>query len=137
MVRVYIALGEIWQSPLIGFGAESFGQENPAPYAGPFGHIGVLSVTVLYESGIVGATALALGFALLLASLWVSARRSAVQHDVKGVGAAAAFIASLVCMLVAYQVSDAMQFGVNWIIVGAASALAVSKASVVPEGSHD
>jgi len=138
MERVGVALGELPQSPLIGFGAESFGQENPDRHTGSGpDHIAVMLVAVTYESGVFGATALALGFALLLASLWTSARRSASQQDVRGVGAAAAFIASLVCMLVAYQVTNSLQFAINWIIIGAASALVVSKAPVVSTASRD
>jgi len=131
MERVYVALGEIWQSPIIGFGAESFGQRHPerngsrAP-----DHLAVMSVAVLYESGIVGATAALLGFLILLATLWLAARRFAAQHNTRAVGACVAFIASLICMMVAYQVTNASQFAVNWIIIGVAAALAASRTTM-------
>jgi predicted MFS family arabinose efflux permease len=85
-----------------------------------------MSIAVLYESGFVGAGLLVLGFLMLLGSLWMAARRFAEQHDTRGVGAAAAFIAAIVTALVAYQATDAYQFALNWIIIGAASALVVA-----------
>jgi hypothetical protein len=136
MERVNLAVGELPQSPLIGFGATSFGQRHPDRYNGPGpDYIAVMGVAVLYESGIVGATALGLGFLLLLWSLWIAARRFAAQNNTRGVGACAAFIAAIACMLVAYQATSAYQFAVNWIILGAAAALAVSQtAKVTPAG---
>jgi hypothetical protein len=136
MERVNLAVGELGQSPLIGFGATSFGQRHPDRYNGPGpDYIAVMGVAVLYESGIVGATALGLGFLFLLWSLWIAARRFAAQNDTGGIGACAAFIAAIACMLVAYQATSAYQFAVNWIIFGAAAALAVSQtAKVTPAG---
>ena len=130
--RVSIALGQMPGSPLIGFGAAAFGQENPTRYngSGP-DYIAVMSVAVLYESGIIGATALAIGFALLLASLWIAGRRFAARPDSAGVGAAAAFIAAIITMLVAYQATNALPYAITWIIIGAASALAASNTSGV------
>jgi hypothetical protein len=122
--RVYVALDDLPSSPLIGFGAESFGQRHPERYAGPGpDHIAIMAVVVLYESGIVGAAALAIGFAVLLGRLIQAARRSSDIADWRTVGAAAAFIGSLVSMLVSYQATNALQFAVNWIVIGAATAL--------------
>jgi hypothetical protein len=131
--RVNIAAGQLPKSPVIGFGAVSFGQENPGRYNGPGpDYIAVMSVAVIYDSGVVGATALAIGFALLLASLWIAAHRFAAQHQTRGVGLAAAFMASIICMLVAYQSTNAIEFAINWMIVGAACALVASSTSVAP-----
>jgi hypothetical protein len=138
MERVNLAVGELPQSPIIGFGATSFGQRHPDRYNGPGpDYIAVMSVAVVYESGIVGATALALGFLLLLWSLWMAARRFAAQNDMKGVGACAAFVAAIACMLVAYQATSAYQFALNWIIIGAASALAASQTSKAGPATSD
>jgi hypothetical protein len=130
--RVPIALNDLRNSPLIGFGAESFGQRHPDRYAaaGP-DHIAILAVVVPYEAGIIGAAALVVGFACLLTSLWKSARRSSGEADWRAVGAAAAFIGSLVSVLVAYQSTNALHFAVNWIVIGVAAALAGQ------EGSRD
>jgi hypothetical protein len=124
--RVPIALEDLGRSPLIGFGAESFGQLHPERTAGAGpDHIAILAVAVPYESGIIGAAGLSIGFALLLGSLWKTARRSSRLADWPAVGAAAAFIGSVVSVLVAYQVTNALQFGINWMVIGAAAALTV------------
>ena len=134
--RVRVALGEVPQSPIIGFGAEAFGQRHPERYAGSGpDHIAVMGVEVLYQSGIAGLAALTVGFAMLLFALWQSARRSFSRMDGRAVGAAAAFIGALVAMLVAYQVTTSVQFAVNWIIVGAATALTVGVRAEKPTTS--
>ena len=131
--RVPIALEDLRRSPLIGFGAESFGQLHPDRQAGPEpDHIAILAVVVPYEAGIIGATALLIGFALLLTSLWKSARRSSGEADWRAVGAAAAFIGSVVSVLVAYQVTNALHMAINWIVIGAAAALTAREASRDP-----
>ena len=122
--RVPIALDDLRNSPLIGFGAESFGQRHPDRYAGAGpDHIAILAVVVPYEAGAIGAAALLIGFALLLTSLWRSARRWSGEADRRAVGAAAAFIGSLVSVLVAYQANNALHLAINWIVIGAAAAL--------------
>jgi hypothetical protein len=131
--RVPIALEDLRRSPLIGFGAESFGQLHPDRYAGAGAdHIAILAVVVPYEAGIIGAAALLIGFALLLTSLWKSARRSSGEADWRAVGAAAAFIGSVVSVLVAYQVTNALHLAINWIVIGAAAALTAREASRDP-----
>jgi hypothetical protein len=122
--RVPVALGDLPDSPLIGFGAESFGQKHPDRSNGPYpDHIAILAVVVPYEAGAIGAAGLAVGFVLLMSSLWRAARRASQAADWRTVGAAAAFIASLVSILVAYEVTNALQFAANWMVVGAATAL--------------
>ena len=122
--RVPIALSDLRNSPLIGFGAESFGQRHPDRYAGPGpDHIAILAVVAPYEAGIVGAAGLAIGFALLLIALWKSAYRSGRKGDWHAAGVASAFFGSLVCILVAYQVTNAVHLALNWIVIGAAVAL--------------
>jgi hypothetical protein len=134
--RVRVALGEVPQSPIIGFGAEAFGQRHPRRYAGSGAdHIAVMGVEVLYQSGIAGLAALTVGFAMLLFALWQSARRSFSRMDGRSVAAAAAFIGALVAMLVAYQVTTSVQFAINWIIVGAATALTVGVRPEEPTAS--
>jgi hypothetical protein len=131
--RVPIALNDLWRSPLIGFGAESFGQNHPDRYAGPGpDHIAILVIVAPYEAGIIGAAALAIGFLLLLIGLWRTARRSADLGDRRNVGIAAAFIGSLVCILVCYQVTNAVHLAVNWIVIGAAVALTSRGPSLDP-----
>jgi hypothetical protein len=128
--RVPIALGDLRNSPLIGFGAESFGQRHPERYAGPGpDHIAIMAVVVPYEAGIIGAAGLLIGFVLLLYTVWRSARRSGERGDWRSVGAAAAFIGSIVTVLVAYQVTNALHLAINWIVIGAAAALTVRDAT--------
>ena len=128
--RVPIALDDLRGSPLIGLGAESFGQRHPDRYAGAGpDHIAILAVVVPYEAGIIGAAGLALGFALLFVSLWKSARRAGRTGDWQAVGIAAAFVGSLVSVLVAYQLNNALHLAVNWIVIGAAVALTARDAS--------
>jgi len=125
--RVPIALNDLRESPLIGFGAVSFGQRHPDRYAGAGpDHIAIMAVAVPYEAGIIGAAGLLIGFAILFASLWRSARRSSERDDWPAVGAAAAFIGSLISALVAYQANNALHFAINWIVIGAAAALAAT-----------
>jgi hypothetical protein len=122
--RLPIALSEIPSSPLIGFGAESFGQRHPDRYAGAGpDHIAVMAVVVPYEAGLIGAIAVVVGFALLLLNLWRTARRSMAGDALRAVGASAAFVGSLVSLLVAYQVTNSLHMAVNWIVIGAAAAL--------------
>jgi len=122
--RVPIALRDLPHSPLVGFGAESFGQKHPDRHAGPGpDHIAILAVVVPYEAGLIGAGGLSVGFIILFLALWGAVRRASRVADWRTAGALAAFIGSLVCMLVAYQVTNALQFAVNWMIIGAAAAL--------------
>jgi hypothetical protein len=121
---------------LIGFGAESFGQRHPDRYAGAGqDHIAVMAVVVPYEAGIIGATGVVAGFGLLLLSLWRTVRRAVVERDPRTVGTAAAFIGSLVSLLVAYQVTNSLHMAVNWIIIGAAAALVAFSEQSEPQTS--
>jgi hypothetical protein len=122
--RVPIALQDLASSPWFGLGAESFGQRHPERYAGPGpDHIAILAVAAVYEAGILGAGALATGFVVLLLALARSARRLAHEGDGAASGLAAAMIGSLVSVLVAYQLNNALQLAINWIVIGAAMAL--------------
>jgi hypothetical protein len=115
--RVPLAFDDLRTSPIIGLGMESFGQRHPDPsQGGAPDHIAILAVAALYESGIVGAAALLIAFALILVGLWSASREPGRA------GPAAAFMASIVALLVAYQATNALHFGSNWLIVGAAAA---------------
>jgi hypothetical protein len=117
--RIPIALRDLRESPIIGLGAATYGQRHlrTGSYAGAPDYIAMLALVALYESGLVGALALALGFAFALRLLL----RSGEDHA----GAAAAYAASIVTLLVAYQATNAIFFSINWIILGAGLALAV------------
>jgi hypothetical protein len=88
-----------------------------------------MAVAVLYESGVVGALALAIGF---LALLWMLLRASADR--VKS-GLAAAYVAAIVSLLVAYQATNAIHFATNWLIFGGALALAIGRSESSTEKS--
>jgi hypothetical protein len=124
--RVPVALADVATSPLIGLGAESFGQRHADPSQdGLPDHLAILAVAALYDAGIVGLLALGAGFGLLLVGLLLAAARSGRSGDWRTVGVAAAFIGSLTSILIAYQATNALHFAINWIVVGAAAAVAV------------
>jgi hypothetical protein len=132
--RVPIALADLPNSPLIGLGAESFGQNHADPsQAGLPDHIAILALAALYDAGVVGATALAIGFALVLIGLWRAARAARLEPELRTTGAAAALFGSIVSMLVSYQATNALHFAINWLIVGAAAAM-VARARIMPGG---
>jgi hypothetical protein len=113
------ALSDLRTSPFIGLGAASYGQRHALPDqpGGTSDYINILALAAVYESGLAGASALALGFAL---SLWLLFRLSRDRP-----GPAAAYAASIVSLLVAYEATNALFFSINWIILGAGLALAV------------
>ena len=118
--RVAPALDDLATSPWIGLGASSFGQRH-ADYSqagAPPDHIAILVVALPYEAGIIGALFFSLAVALLLLAL-IRASRSAWAT-----GFAAAYLAAIVSLLVAYQATNALVFGLNWLLAGAALALA-------------
>jgi cell division protein FtsW (lipid II flippase) len=121
-IRIGTALNDLRTSPLIGLGAASYGQRHELPglQVAASDYIGILALVAVYESGLVGASALALGFGL---SFWLLFRLSRDRP-----GAAAAYAASVVSLLVAYQATNALFFSINWIILGAGLALAVRTA---------
>jgi hypothetical protein len=86
-------------------------------------HLAILAVAAIYDAGILGGAAVAIGFILVLVGLWRAAGRASRAGDRPSVGAAAAFIGSLAAMLVSYQATNALHFAVNWIVVGAAVGL--------------
>ena len=122
--RVPVALTDLSSSPLIGLGAESFGQRHvdPEQTGSPPDHIAILAVAVLYDSGILGAAALGIAFVLLLVGLWMASRPTRAG-DMSTVGPAAAFIGSIVALLVTSQATNALHFASNWMVIGAAVAL--------------
>ncbi|HEY0443055.1 MAG TPA: hypothetical protein VGC90_02430 [Candidatus Limnocylindrales bacterium] len=117
--RIPVALRDIPRSPIIGLGAESYGQRHVMADGTP-DHIAILGVAVLYESGIVGAVALTAAFVMLIVRLW---RTSA---DRSKAGPAAAYLATIVSLLVSYQATNALHFAQNWLVIGAAVAVAVA-----------
>jgi hypothetical protein len=120
--RVPVALKDLSRDPIIGLGANSFGQRHIdiSQFNNQPDHIAILAVASLYESGVIGSAGLAIGFALILLALWRSSRRSTRGPM------AAAYIGSLVCLLVAYQATNALNFSLIWLIAGAGMAMALS-----------
>lgn len=127
--RVPVAIEDLSRSPLIGLGADSFGQRHlDSSQAGSApDHLAILAIAVVYESGVVGATSLGLAFLLLLCSGWSSARTAAQRGDREHIGLAAAGVGSVIAMLVAYQATAALHFGSTWVIIGAAAAIAFAQ----------
>jgi hypothetical protein len=118
-IRIPTALNDLRTSPVIGLGAASYGQRHDLPgvRGGTPDYNGILALVAIYESGLIGAFALALGFALSLRMLFRLSRDRP--------GPAAAYMASIISLLVAYQATNALFFSINWIILGAGLALAV------------
>jgi hypothetical protein len=124
--HVPIAIDDLSHSPIIGLGANSYGQRHlDVTQHNQPDHLAMMAVAVLYESGVVGALGLAIGF---LALLWLLLRTSAIQDRR---GAAAAYMAAIVVFLVAYQATNAIHFAINWLIVGGALALALGREATV------
>nr|MBA3778616.1 hypothetical protein [Chloroflexota bacterium] len=117
--RVAPALDDLATSPWIGLGAASFGQRHAdSSQGGAPDHIAILVVALVYEAGIIGALFFGLAVALLLLALFRASRSGWAT------GLAAAYLASIVTLLVAYQATNALVFGLNWLLGGAALALA-------------
>ena len=119
--RVPVALKDLTRDPIIGLGANSFGQRHIdiSQFNNQPDHIAILALAALYESGVVGSAGLAVGFSLILLTLWRASRRSVVGP------VAAAYIGSLFSLLVAYQATNALNFSLIWLISGAGLALAL------------
>jgi hypothetical protein len=120
--RIPVALKDLPRNPIIGLGANSFGQRHadPSQAGGPPDHIAILAFAALYESGVLGALGLAIGFVLILLAFWRASR-----HPTTG-PMAAAYLGSLVCLLIAYQATNALNFALIWLIAGAGLAMAFS-----------
>jgi hypothetical protein len=121
--RIPIALTDLHRDPIIGLGANSFGQRHVDLSQGPTApdHLAILAVAALYESGVVGSAGLIVGFALILLALWRASGRPTTGPM------AAAYVGSLVSLLVAYQATNALNFALIWLIAGAGLAMAFSK----------
>jgi hypothetical protein len=119
--RVPVALKDLTRDPIIGLGANSFGQRHIdiSQFNNQPDHLAILAVAALYESGVVGSAGLAIGFVLILLALWRASRRS---YDGP---IAAAYIGSLVSLLVAYEATNAINFSLIWLIAGAGLAMAL------------
>jgi hypothetical protein len=120
--RVPVALKDLTRDPIIGLGADSFGQRHIdiSQFNSQPDHIAILAVAALYESGVIGSAGLAIGFGLVLFALWRASRGSV------GAPFAAAFIGSILSLLVAYQATNAINFSLIWLISGAGLAMALS-----------
>ena len=117
--RVAPALEDLATSPWIGLGADSFGQRHAdSSRGGAPDHIAILVLALPYEAGIVGALFFSVAVALLLLALLRASRLGWAM------GLAAAYLAAIVALLVAYQSTNALVFGLNWLLGGAALALA-------------
>lgn len=116
--RVAPALQDLATSPWIGLGAASFGQRHAdSSQGGAPDHIAILGLALVYEAGIIGALSFSLALGLLLLALLRSSRTGWAM------GIAIAYLAAIVTLLVAYQATNALVFGLNWLLGGAALAL--------------
>jgi hypothetical protein len=128
MDRVMPALRDVPNSLLIGLGANSFGQRHTDPSTmGQPDHIATLALAALYESGVIGASGLAIGFGLILLRFL----KAAWSRSDKGT--MAAYAGSVVCLLVAYEATNAINFALIWLIAGAG----LAAASAQPVASAD
>jgi hypothetical protein len=113
--RAAQALRDLLRSPVIGMGANSYGQrhldksEPPQP-----DYVSTFPITVVYDAGLVGAAGFCIFVLAMVMALWRSTNRRL----------AAPYLASMVVMAVAYVSTDALRFSQNWLIFGAALGLA-------------
>jgi hypothetical protein len=115
--RIPIALEDLKESPIVGLGAGTFGQRHSVPgRPGLRDYLSILALSAVYEAGVVGAAALGIGFLLSL--------RLILRASKWAPGLAAAYGASIVSLLVAYQASNVLFFSINWIILGAGLGMA-------------
>ncbi len=123
--RIPVAIHDLAQSPLIGLGAASFGQRHLLAPSLPRvpDHIAIMALAALYEAGLIGAAALAVVF-VLIAILLLQALVATQERSDAAI--TAAYAASLVTLLVAYQATNAIHFAVNWLLIGAALAWSVA-----------
>jgi hypothetical protein len=122
--RIPVALADVPHSLLIGLGANSFGQRHTDPsQRGAPDHIAVLALAALYESGIIGAAGLGIGFLLVLLTYFMAGRRSPNR------GLIAAYAGAVVCLLAAYEATNALNFALIWLIAGAGLAVAIEPAA--------
>jgi hypothetical protein len=118
MARVGPAVEDFWQSPVIGLGAESFGQRHAdESQRGAPDHLGFLILAVPYESGLVGTAALLLALLLILGGVIGKTRGTRAVL-------AASLMGAIVSLLVAYQATNALHFATNWLLLGLAMAVA-------------
>ena len=101
---IRIALGAFPAQPIIGHGTDAFKDRYREITCRCPMHISNLPVATLYEAGVVGAVGLG-GFLLLVVMGAMRLR-------------AAALLAAILAMLVGYLFTDALRFGLNWIILG-------------------
>ena len=112
--RLTQALRDVLSSPIIGLGANSYGQRHldksqpPQP-----DYLSTFPVTILYEAGLVGAAGFGIFVVVLVMTVWRSPNRQL----------AAPYLAAMVVMALAYASTDALRFSQNWLIFGAALGL--------------
>lgn len=117
VARIEPALEEFRQSPVIGLGANSFGQRHAdASQGGAPDHLSILILAVPYESGLVGTAALLLALFLVLGGLFAQTRGTRAVL-------AASLLGAIVSFLVAYQATNALHFATNWLLLGLAVAV--------------
>jgi hypothetical protein len=117
--RIPEALADLPNSLVVGLGANSFGQRHADPSQnGAPDHIAPLALAALYESGVLGAAGLGIGFGLVLLMLFKSSRRRVDR------GTIAAYAGALASLLVAYEATSALNFVLIWLIAGAGLAAA-------------
>jgi hypothetical protein len=126
--RVPVALADMPDSLIVGLGANSFGQRHTFGEDAEPDHISILVVAAPYEAGIVGAAGLGIGFWLVLLALFKATRTRADR------GTVAAYAGALVCLLVAYEATNALNFALIWLLVGAGLAAATEPAEPSPAG---
>jgi O-antigen ligase len=116
--RIPVAIADLRQSPLIGLGANSFGQRHTDISQNAPDHLAILALAALYESGVLGAAGLGIGFALVLWAFFRATRRRSDR------GMIAAYAGALASLLVAYEATNALNFALIWLIAGAGLAAA-------------
>lgn len=126
LVRLRESLSDLQASPLIGMGANSFGQRHADPSQSfKSDHLAMLPFTIVYDAGLLGLAGFLvffLGIALVLLRWRVPA-------------ASASFAASIAIMLASYATTDALRFAWNWLLIGAALGLAYRwRAGTIPQG---
>jgi hypothetical protein len=129
--RVPMALADMPKSLIVGLGANSFGQRHTFGSNGDPDHISILVLAAPYEAGLLGAAGLGIGFLLFLLALFKATRRIVDR------GALAAYGGAVVCLLGAYEATNALNFSLIWLLLGAGLAAVLNVSGPSPAVEPD
>jgi hypothetical protein len=115
--HVAVALADLAQNPIIGLGAATYRQRHVLEgiNAGLPDYLGIQALAAVYEGGVIGAGALAIGMLLAVRLVWRGLQRQPTL--------AIAYLASLTSLIVSYQSTNALFMSLIWIVLAGGMAI--------------